>query len=255
MTIPLRVPEPVTSIVTARSAERFRALRRRLVSEHEPGFLDHDRSVRRHWARLPEAYPDFQFCLIEEASGLPIGIGYCVPIDFVGPWSSLPAGGLDWVLERAFSDHAVTESKVASALYILVDDRRRGQGWSTRMLAAMRDLARSRGAAHLIAPVRPSGKAAYPLVPIETYCQWHTDRQERFDPWIRAHCRVGGTVLHPCHESMVVEASVTDWTSWTGLQFLSAGDYVIPGGHVPLVVADGRGHYREPGVWLLHACG
>lgn len=255
MTSQGRVPGRGTSIVTARSADRFRELRSQLVTENEPQFLSHDRSVARHWGRLPDAYPDFQLCLVDEQSGLPIGVGHCVPIDFDGPWASLPAGGLDWALERAFSDHAVAGSKVASALYIIIDDRCRGQGWSTRMLEAMRSLVVARGVTHLVAPVRPSRKALYPLIPIEAYCGWRSDRQEMFDPWLRAHRRVGGSVLHPCHESMVVEASVAEWTAWTGLQFPSAGDYVIPGGHVPLAVSDGRGRYREPGVWLLHSLG
>ena len=239
--------------MTARSADRFRALRQELIAENEPGFLNHDRSVASHWERLPEVYPDFQFCLVDDQSGLPIGIGHSVPIDFRRPWSRLPEGGLDWALERAFSDHAVTESKVATALYIVIADRLRGQGFSVKMLEAMRTLVMSRGVAHLVAPVRPSRKASYPLIPIEVYCAWLGERKEMFDPWLRAHRRVGGRVLHPCHESMVVEASVEDWTAWTGLSFPSPGEYIIPGGHVPLSVsADGRGRYREPGVWLLH---
>jgi len=242
------------SIVTARSADRFRELRRGVVARSEPAFLNHDRSVARYWGLLPERYPDFQFCLVDDASGQPIGVGHSVPLDFDEPWSSLPDGGLDWALELAFSGRPGTQSTVASALYILVADGFRGQGWSTRMLEAMRAVVTAEGVTHLVAPVRPSRKASYPLIPIEEYSGWVTDRQEPFDPWLRAHQRVGGRRLHPCRESMVVDAPIADWTAWTGLDLPSPGRYVIPGGHVPLIVsAEGRGHYREPGVWVLHA--
>jgi hypothetical protein len=77
------------TIATARSAERFRDLRKSLATQNEAAFLDHEQSVT-------EADPDFQFCLVGDESGLPIGIGYSVPIDdFRGWWSGLPEGGLD----------------------------------------------------------------------------------------------------------------------------------------------------------------
>jgi hypothetical protein len=100
----------------------------------------------------------------------------------------------------------------------------------------MRDAAAAAGLRELIAPVRPTLKARYPLIPIERYVEWRRDDGSHFDPWIRLHERVGGTVIGPCPRSMVMQAPTADWEEWTGLEFPEDGEYVFRGALATLVV-------------------
>ncbi len=56
------------------------------------------------------------------------------------------------------------------------------------------------------------------------------------------------------YPSMTITGSVAEWQDWTELSLPAGGEYVIPGGLVPLVV-DRRTDsvvYREPNVWMVH---
>ena len=103
-----------------------------------------------------------------------------------------------------------------------------------------------------IAPVRPSWKDRYPLVPIERYAAWVRQDGLPFDPWLRVHARLGGRVLRCEPRSMQVTASVRDWEAWTGMTFPEDGDYVFPGGLALLNISGGSGSYWEPNVWVQH---
>jgi len=103
-----------------------------------------------------------------------------------------------------------------------------------------------------LAPVRPSWKDRHPLVPIERYAAWRRDDGLPFDPWLRAHVRLGGRVLRSEPRSLEITAPVPDWEQWTGMRFPDDGDFVFPGGLSPLEVRGGVGHYWEPNVWILH---
>ena len=120
------------------------------------------------------------------------------------------------------------------------------------MLEAMRDAGRARGLRSLIAPVRPTAKQHYPLIPIERYMGWRRADGSHFDPWLRIHERVGGELIAPAPESMVITAPVADWEEWTGMALPDDGDHVVPGMLAPLVVRDGIGRHVEPNVWVVH---
>jgi hypothetical protein len=120
------------------------------------------------------------------------------------------------------------------------------------MLDEMRAAAAKGGLRELIAPVRPTLKARYPLIPIERYLTWRREDGAHFDPWIRVHERVGGEIIAPSPESMTIEAPVSDWEEWTGMEFPEDGDYVVPELLAPLYVRDGVGRHVEPNVWLRH---
>ena len=120
------------------------------------------------------------------------------------------------------------------------------------MLEEMRAAARAGGLRELIAPVRPTLKARYPLIPIERYAEWRRGDGEHFDPWIRVHERIGGQLFAVAPESMVMDCPVSDWEEWTGMRFPGDGDYVVPEMLAPLYVRDGRGRHVEPNVWLRH---
>jgi hypothetical protein len=104
----------------------------------------------------------------------------------------------------------------------------------------------------VIAPVRPTWKERYPLIPIERYMLWRREDGSHLDPWLRVHERAGGEIVAPAPESMVMEAPVADWEDWTGMRFPEDGTYVFPGALAPLEVRNGIGRHVEPNVWVRH---
>jgi hypothetical protein len=241
------------AVVTAQENELFWELNNGMARANGPAFLEHDSVVAKYWSHLDETFPDHQFCLVEQESGTAVGVGNSIPVAFEGEWADLPARGLDWVLEKGFQDHAAGKtSTIMSALYIEVAGSHRGQHLSSQMIAVMRQIALSQGFSHLIAPVRPSLKSRYPLIPIEEYFRWQNSDGLPFDPWLRVHVQAGGKILHPCPSAMVVRAPRQQWATWTGMDFPGEGNYTIPHGLVPVIVHGSEGEYVEPGIWVLH---
>lgn len=89
--------------------------------------------------------------------------------------------------------------------------------------------------------MRPTWKERCPLVAMGRYLEWRRHDGSPFDPWIRAHERMGGEILAAAPESMTIRASVTDWEDWTGMPFPEDGEYVFPGGLAALSVRDSVG--------------
>jgi GNAT superfamily N-acetyltransferase len=174
---------------------------------------------------------------------------FALPIPWDGTVDGLPAG---W--DAAFELGMETElhATALSMVVISVDPARQGERLGGRMLDASRDAAREAGLGAVLAPVRPTLKDRYPLIPIERYLTWRRRDGAHLDPWLRLHERVGGTILAPAAESMIIEAPVADWEEWTGMCFPEDGDYVVPGMLDPLRVREGRGRYAEPNVWVSH---
>jgi hypothetical protein len=120
------------------------------------------------------------------------------------------------------------------------------------MIGVFRDTARAAGLGSMIAPVRPTLKERYPLIPIDRYLEWRREDGSHFDPWIRIHERVGGEIVAPAPESMLMRAPVADWEEWTDMRFPVDGEYVFPGALATLVVEGGIGTHVEPNVWIRH---
>ena len=114
-----------------------------------------------------------------------------LPIRWDGTLDDLPAG-IDGALSRSFDEGA---ANVLCALVIAVPRDIRGQGISAAALRAMGDIARRYGLGTLIAPVRPSWKERYPLVPIKRYASWRRPDGRLSDLWMRVHERLGATVV------------------------------------------------------------
>jgi len=212
-----------------------------------PVFLHHNQTGTRYWGRLVDEHPDFQLVLLDGDE--PVAELHSLPLAWDGTLEDLPPGWDD-VFERSFETARPHDS--LSALAISVLPERQGEGLSARMIQEMRESARRRGLRDLIAPVRPTLKDRYPLIPIERYLEWRRDDGSHFDPWIRVHERVGGTILAPAPASMRIEAPAADWEEWTQMRFPGDGDYVVPGMLAPLVVRAGIGVHVEPNIWLRH---
>ena len=151
---------------------------------------------------------------------------------------------------RALEDRRTPTALSALAAEVAPD--RQGLGLSRLVLQALCDTARRNGLGPLVAPVRPSWKERYPLIPIDHYAYWQQEDGVPFDPWMRVHSRLGATILRPEPRSLEIEASVADWQIWTELELPADGDYVFPFGLAPLHVENGIGIYWEPNVWMLH---
>lgn len=222
---------------------RFQTLTRRTF----PEYMNHNEPGARYWGRLYDDQPDFQLALLDGDEL--VAELHSVPTPWDGSDEDLPAGW-DEAFLRAFESER--EPTVLCALAISVLPERQGSRLSSVMLNAMRDAARSAGLRELIAPVRPTLKASYPLIPIERYAEWRRDDGSHFDPWIRLHERIGGRILAPAPRSMEIVAPVAGWEEWTSMRFPEDGTYVFPGGLAPLEVRDGIGRHVEPNVWLVH---
>jgi len=213
-----------------------------------PEYNNHGDVLNAYWGGLTEKRPDFQFTLVDDDEEI-LARARSLPIRWNGTVDDLPAG-IDGAIARGFEEEG---ANVLCAMVIVIPrDRQRG-GLSAIALDAMRDIARAHGLESLIAPVRPSWKERYPLVPIERYAAWRRDDGLLFDPWLRVHERAGAIVLRPEPESLRITGTVPEWEEWVGMPFPEDGSYTFPGGLAPLAVEGGVGRYWEPNVWMRHA--
>src|SRR6185437_3921641 len=109
-----------------------------------------------YWDRLYTDHSEFQFALLDGDEVLAQGNSVPVP--------GQPAHWRDAFL-AAFERGG--EPDRLCAIAIMVSPEHRGRGLSTAMLQHMRGRAVAFGS--LVAPVRPTLKERYPLIPIETY--------------------------------------------------------------------------------------
>ncbi len=212
-------------------------------------FMHHAQITDLYWPRLSEELPELQLVLYDDERDLVVGRGQTIP---ASAGDGLPAG-VDDLLERYFGGGPREQPDVLSALVAIVDRRRQGEGLSALLVEGMRRVAAAAGLASLIAPVRPTRKQEYPLIPFERYIRWTRDDALPWDPWIRLHAGLGAELLDTCPASMRIEGTVADWERWTGLAFPADGDYVVPGALVPVRFTGGTGVYLEPNIWMRHA--
>lgn len=246
------VPEGLTLVSIADRPELWGPLDE-LCGSVWPELMLHDPVADRCWAHLREDWPQFQLAAVD-AEGRIVAGGNAAPLWWDGTDEGLPdgwddqfersiAGLSDWVAPNALG-----------AIQIVVAPDRRGTGLSAVVLDAMRSSARAARLGSLVACVRPTLKASYPLMPIEVYTQWRRDDGLPFDPWLRVHVRAGGRIVRPSPASMRIEGSVAEMESWTGLRFPVSGPYVAEGALSPIEVdlAEDRAVYLDPNIWVAH---
>lgn len=236
-------------VITAQDRPDLWERARTVMRATWPEYNLHGNRSDEYFGELIPRFARFQLLLYDAADDAVLGRGRTIPLRWDGTIEDLPAG-IDAAGLRAVSTQAPPTALCALAAE--VDDGRQGQGLSRQVIQAMGALARATGLHSLIAPVRPSLKDRYPLIPIEEYAQWRRGDGLPFDPWMRVHARLGATVLRAEPRSMEIAAPVADWERWLGMDLPHPGQYVFPGGLAPLAVADGAGRYWEPNVWMLH---
>jgi GNAT superfamily N-acetyltransferase len=212
-----------------------------------PEYMHHNEPGGLYWGRLYTDFPDFQVALVDDDELL--AEAHAVPVSWDGSLDDLPSGWDEGFVRGMTSTR---EPTALMALAISVSPARQGQRLSGVMIESFKDNARAAGLSSVLAPVRPTLKARYPLIPIERFIAWRREDGSHFDPWIRIHEHVGGEILAAAPESMTMRAPASDWEEWTGMRFPEDGDYVFPGGLAPLVVRDGVGTHVEPNVWIAH---
>jgi hypothetical protein len=217
------------------------------TSDVMPEYNQHGDALGIYWPRLTEERSDFQFHLVGDG-GEVLARARSIPVRWDGTVDDLPAG-IDGAIARGFDE---PDANVLCALVIMVPRDLQGRGLSAKAVQAMTALARNAGLDALIAPVRPSWKERYPLVPIERYAGWRRTDGLLFDPWMRVHERLGASVLKPEPRSLRITGSVAEWEEWTGVAFPEDGDYWFPHGLATVSVEDGTGCYWEPNVWMRH---
>jgi hypothetical protein len=220
------------------------------VKDTLPEYNSHGEILDRYWHRLTEERPEFQFHLVGDGDEI-LARARCVPVRWDGSVDDLPAG-IDGAIARAFDEGG---ANVLCALVIMVPRDLQSRGLSAVAVQAMRDLGLRHGLGSPIAPVRPSRKERYPLVPIERYAGWRRPDGLLFDPWMRVHERLGAVVLKPEPRSLRITGTVAEWEEWTEMTFPESGDYWFPGGLATVAIdreAD-RVAYWEPNVWMHHA--
>ena len=213
-----------------------------------PEYLQNNAMGDRFWGRLYTDFPDFQVALLDGDEL--VAEAHALPVPWDGTLEGLPSG---WDEGFELGMTSGLEPGALMALAISVQPGRQGQRLSSRMIQAFRDTARAAGLEHVLAPVRPTWKERYPLIPIEDYVNWRREDGMHFDPWLRIHERVGGEILTVAPQSMTMEAPVSDWEEWTEMRFPADGEYVFPRALATLVVKDGVGRHVEPNVWVRHS--
>lgn len=235
-----------------------------------PGLARHDRRLHQSaWPRFLEDtelnprfnevargpdFAEFQLGLWDER-GRVVAVGNTIPFHWNGTATDLPHR-ISEVVARGIADRRRGRAPNAmSALAAVVDRKLRGHGLSARVIQEMSRIAARHGFGALVAPVRPTLKGRYPLVPMEQYLRWRAPAGGPFDPWLRVHWRLGARVVRIARRAMVVEAPLASWEEWTGLAFPESGRYVVPGAFTLVTIdrARRRGLYVEPNVWMRHA--
>lgn len=228
------------------------------VKQHVwPEFMFHDPVADRLWRCLEQDFAAWQFALCDEdADGRVVAVAHTLPLRWEG---ELPDDGWDAVFEKAAADlRAGATPNMLTAIEASIAPEYQGRGVSRAILEQMRALAARAGFDSLVAPVRPTWKARYPLTPMERYVTWvHDHSGAPFDPWLRAHWRLGARIEKIARRSMTIPGTIAQWENWAGMRFPESGEYVVPGALSPVRIDRVRdeGVYVEANVWMRHGIG
>jgi GNAT superfamily N-acetyltransferase len=224
-----------------------------LFNEGFPEFIAADRLAEQYIARVREWFADLDITLVDER-GRPVARGWGVPIRWDGLTGTLPTGYTDATIRAVEGREGGVEPDTLVICGAVVTPSLKGRGVAGELLTALRGLAVNAGWQRVIAPVRPTLKAQYPLAPIEAFMGWTRQDGTALDPWLRTHQRLGARILAAAPASQTMTGTVAEWEQWTGLVFPDSGDYVIPQGlsllHIDRTADEGT--YVEPNIWMQH---
>jgi hypothetical protein len=221
--------------------------------ERWPEFIFHDDVPKKFLSRIERFFSRYDIVVLDDEGAVVAG-GWGVPLAWTGDPADLPSG-YDETMVRAVQGHeAGTSPTTLSFMAAAVGSAHDRRGLAITVLTALTRRAHDDGLTHVIAPLRPTWKHRYPLVPMAEYAGWTRADGLSVDPWIRTHQRMGARILGPAPRSMVIEGTVAEWESWAGMAFPVTGDYVVPDA-LNLVHIDhehDRGVYVEENLWVQH---
>ena len=226
-----------------------------LTDDVWPEYNLHGDVLNVFWPRLEPEFAEFQFVLYDPGHDELLAEGHTIPCAWDRTAEGLPRG-IDGLIREGFELLESGGSPTAlGALAIEIPPANQSRRLSVPMLEGMVMLACRHGLSDLIAPLRPSWKERYPLVPIDRYAAWTRADGLPFDPWLRVHRRLGGELIKVEPESMRITGTVDEWEAWTEMAFPESGEYVFPRGLALLTVdlAADAGAYWEPNIWVRHA--
>ena len=242
-------------LITPNDLSDYRQRAGEIAEASWPEFMLHDPVADEHWHELFDRFNEYQFALLDTETDRMAAMGNSLPFHWDKDVFDLPEGGWDWVFVQAVEDHKNNvKPNIQSAIQINIHPDYQSQGLSTKMVQAMREIARSKEFKNLVAPVRPNQKSKYPLTSIDDYITWKNDQGLPFDGWLRVHVRAGARIIKPCHQAMTIRGTCAQWEGWTGLKFPQSGSYFIPGALNPMEMnaENDEGIYIEPNVWMMH---
>ncbi|WP_394849181.1 amino acid adenylation domain-containing protein [Pendulispora brunnea] len=218
-----------------------------------PAFFAGDCTLRSYWTRLADEFPECQFVLTD-ANDAVVAVGNAIPLAWDGTTENLPQGW-DAGLERAFVD--AEAGVVPNTYFILTGVASReatGRGLAAAILRAHKSLGHGLGFERVVVAVRPNGKITEPGIDFGEWALRRRDDGQLEDPWLRAHERIGGSILRVEYESQHVRAKIADWEKWSGCTFEQSGDYLLPDTlqAVHIDLESGFGKYDDPCVWVSH---
>ena len=248
----------MTDPVLSTAADRPDLFRRanELTKDVWPPYNTHGLFLSVLWPRLEHRFGDYQFTIHDPDTEKVLAQGHSVPAYWDGTLEGLPEGideVVKWAFDGVYPGRRMPTS--LAGLSVMVPRANRGRGLSRHVIEGMRKIAAAHGLAPIIVPVRPVMKERYPLTPIERYVGWRRADGTAFDPWIRIHEDIGGSILRPAPASLEIDGSIAEWEDWTQMAFPETGEYVIPQGlaTVSINIERNLGRYFEPNVWVRHS--
>ncbi|MFJ8159940.1 hypothetical protein ACIRBY_03310 [Streptomyces sp. NPDC096136] len=222
-----------------------------LIGANMPQFMSWESPGNWRWHGMYDRYPAHQLCLVD-GDGRLVAVANGLPVRWDGSPASLPAGS-DEVLVEAVDHGPPDRADAVCMLSVSVDRAHRAAGHAERLLTEVRRRAAEHAPRGVVIPVRPTRKPHYPLIPLAEYAAWRLPDGRCFDPWLRTHLELGARRLGIAERSLVIRQPVARWEEFLGRPLPGPGAYPLPGGLVPLQVAeDGHGTYAEPNVWVHH---
>lgn len=223
-----------------------------LFADGWPAFIGADVLAARHVPAVRSRFAELELALLRH--GVLVAACWGVPVRWDGTPADLPGGYSD-ALARAVGDQdrgTVPDTLVICAAQIRPDAG--GTGLAAAVLGGLVDTARAAGLQRAVAPLRPTAKHRYPLIPIEAYASWTRADGSAFDPWLRTHLRMGARVIGTAPASQTFTGSIAQWEGWSGSELPGDGDFVVPGALSPLHVDRGAdlGRCVEPAIWVQH---
>ncbi|QLZ70576.1 hypothetical protein FOLKNPGA_03390 [Legionella sp. PC1000] len=205
--------------------------------------------------KLYAIYPDFQVSISSPDTDELIGIANSIPLIWHESLSRLSDNGLSWVMNEGIHLRKSSDgANMLCAISITVAENYRNKGISKMLLRHLKRISENKKYTHLIVPVRPSLKSAYPLIPMIKYIEWKNKDGLPFDPWLRTHTSLGAQIIKVCERSACITSSIEQWERWTKVPFPGDGNYVINDALSPVKIEfdNNTGTYIEPNVWVSY---